>query len=114
MKNDRRAHRTYTSPEIAAWIRRYHASGVGRPAFAQPHGLLPGRWPDWVYQRAPAPPRPSKQLPTLVQELNLAPGLPLSSWAAEIRRSAGPGVRLGAPTTPVWRSAVIQALRRPC
>ena len=114
MKNDRRAHRTYTPNEIAAWIRRYRASGVGLPAFAKQHDLPPGRLHYWVYQRRPAPHRQRGQPPTVFQELKLATGIPLSSWAVEISLPAGPVVRFSATATPDWMSAVIQALRPPC
>ena len=114
MKNDERAHQTYTPNEIVAWIRRYRASGVGLPAFAKQHGLPPGRLHYWVYQKEPVAHRQRGQSPTVFQELKLTPGLPLSSWGAEISLPAGPVVRFSASATPAWMSAVIQALRPPC
>ncbi len=114
MKNDRRAHRTYTPTEIAAWIRRYRASGVGLPVFAKQHGLPPGRLPYWVYQKGRVAHRPPSQSPPVFQEFKRAPGLPLSSWAAEISLPAGSVVRLSATATPAWMSALLQALRPPC
>lgn len=114
MKNDRRADQTYTPTEIAAWIRRYRTSGVGLPAFARQHGLPPGRLHYWVYQKGSAVHRRPSRPPTVFQELKLAPGLPLSSWGAEISLLAGPVVRFSARATPAWMSAVIQALRPPC
>lgn len=114
MKKDRLAPRTYPPSEIAAWIRRYRASGVGLPAFAKQHGLPPGRLHYWVYQKGRTAHRPPGQSPLVFQELKLAPGLPLSSWAAEISLPAGSVVRFSATATPAWMSAVLQALRPPC
>jgi len=114
MKNDRRTHRTYDPTEIAAWIRRYRASGLGLPAFAQEHGLPPGRLHYWVYQKGSSATRPRSPSPTVFQELKLAPGLPLFSWGAEISLPTGPVVRFSATATPAWMSAVIQALRPSC
>lgn len=114
MKTDQRTHRTYTTTEIAAWIRRYRASGLGLPAFAKQQGLSPGQLHYWVYQKGPAAPRPRGQPPPVFQELKLAPGLPLSNWAAEISLPAGSVVRFSAMATPAWMSAVIQALRPLC
>ncbi len=114
MKIKTSAHRTYTSTEIAAWIRRYRASGVGLPAFAKQHGLPPGRLHYWVYQKGPTAHHPRGQSSLVLQELKLAPGLSLSNWGAEISLPVGPVVRFSATATPVWMSAVIQALRPPC
>lgn len=114
MKTDRRTRRTYSTTEIAAWIRRYRASGVGLPAFAKQHGLPAGRLHYWVYQKGPAVHRQPSPSPTVFRELKLAPGLPVSSWGAEISLPTGPVVRLSASATPGWMSAVIQALRPPC
>jgi hypothetical protein len=114
MTNDQRTYRTYTPTEIGAWIRRYRASGVGLPVFAKQHGLPPGRLHYWVYQKGPAAHRHRGQTLTAFQELKLAPGLPLSSWAAEISLPAGSVVRFSATATPDWMSAVIQALRPSC
>lgn len=105
---------SYTPTEIAAWIGRYRASGVTLPAFAKQHGLPPGRLHYWVYQKEPVAHRQRGQSPTVFQELKLTPGLPLSSWGAEISLPAGPVVRFSASATPAWMSAVIQALRPPC
>jgi len=106
--------RTYSSTEVAAWIQRYRASGARLPAFAKQHGLPAGRLHYWLYQKGPAGQRRSKPGPTVFEELKLPPGLPLSSWGAEISLPGGPVVRLSATATPAWMSAVIQALRRPC
>jgi hypothetical protein len=114
MKNESRAHRAYTFTEIANWVRRYRASGIGLAAFAKAHGLSPNRLHYWIYQKAPAPHRRSNQRPPVFQELKLAPGLPLSSWGAEISLPAGLVVRFSATATPAWMNAVIQALRPPC
>ena len=115
MKTDQRTHRTDTTTEIAAWLRRYRASGVGLPVFAKQHGLLPGRWHYWGgYHKGPVAHRQHGQSPTVLQELQLTAGLPRSNWIAEISLPAGPGVRCSATATPAWMSAVIHALRPPC
>jgi hypothetical protein len=114
MKIKTSAQPSYTPTEIAAWIRRYRASGVTLPAFAKQHGLPPGRLHYWVYQKERVAHRQRGQSPTVFQELKLAPGLPLSNWGAEISLPAGPVVRFSATVTPAWMSAVIQALRPPC
>jgi hypothetical protein len=114
MKNDARAPRTYTSTEIAGWIRRYRGSGFGLRTFAHQHGLSPSRLHYWVYQKHGAELRPPRSAPAVFQELKLTPGLALSNWAVEISLPAGPVVRFSASATPAWMSAVIEALRRPC
>ena len=114
MNNNRRAHQTFTPTEIAAWIRRYRASGLGLPDFAKQHGLPAGRLHYWVYQKGPGMHRQPGSPLTVFQELKLAPGVPLSSWGAEISLPTGPVVRFSATAAPAWMSAVIQALRAPC
>jgi hypothetical protein len=105
-----------TAPdEMANWVSRYRASGMGLQRFAQEHGIAATRLHYWVYRRSrPRPARPEAVRPVF-QELKLAEGLPLlPNWAAEISLPEGLAVRFSAAAPPVWIGAVVQSLRRPC
>jgi hypothetical protein len=106
---------TSTPEEIANWVSRYRASGLGLRRFAQEHGLAATRLHDWVYRRnRPRPVRSDSGLP-LFQEVKLAEGLPLLwNWAAEISLPEGLALRFSAAAPPVWIGEVVQTLRRPC
>jgi hypothetical protein len=114
MKNDSHAHRTYTRQEIADWITRYRASGLGLEAFASKHGLPRSRLHYWIYGQRRTHLGQPNAAPAVFQELKLATGLAVSPWAVEIRLPAGPVVRFSAAASPAWMSAVVQALHRPC
>jgi hypothetical protein len=107
-------YRAYTPEEIAAWISRFRASGLGLHAFAAQHRLSPNRLHYWVYDKRPSklakPPAPAPRF----QEVKLAVGLPLAEWAAEICLSSGLAVRFSGTAAPAWIGAVVQELRRPC
>ena len=114
MKHAFNDHRTYSPAEIADWISRYRASGLGLRAFATQHGLSKSRLHYWVYAK-----RDSKLgkplLPApLFQELKLAGGLPLANWAAEISLASGLAVRFSGTAAPAWIGAVVEQLHRPC
>jgi hypothetical protein len=106
---------TNTPEEIANWVSRYRASGLGLQRFAQEHGIAATRLHYWVYRRARLrPTRPDSDRP-LFQEVKFAEGLPLpGNWAAEISLPEGRAIRFGAAAPPVWIGSVVQALRRPC
>ncbi len=114
MKHAANENRDYTLEEIGDWISRYRASGLGLGAFAAQHGLGKSRLHYWVYDkrysRLAKPPVPVP----LFQEVKLAGGLALASWAAEVSLSSGVAVRFSAAATPAWIGAVVEALRRPC
>lgn len=114
MKHNANEHRAFTPEEIGDWISRYRGSGLGLGAFAAQHGLAKSRLHYWVYDkrysRLAKPPVPVP----LFQEVKLAGGLALSSWAAEVSLSSGVAVRFSAAATPAWIGAVVEALRRPC
>jgi hypothetical protein len=104
-----------TPEEIAGWVSRYRASGLGLQHFAREQGLAATRLHYWVYRRGrPRPARPDSGLP-LFQEVKLPEGLPFrSNWAAEISLPEGLAARFSAAAPPVWIGSVVQALRRPC
>ena len=114
MKNDSHPYRTYTRPEVAHWITRYRASGLGLGAFARKHGLPRGRLHYWIYGQRPTHLGQASAAPPVFQELKLAPALAVSNWAVEISLPAGPVVRFSAAASPVWMRAVVTALHRPC
>lgn len=114
MKNDWHAPRAYSPEEMAGWITRYRASGLGLGAFAKKSGLPRSRLHYWVYGRRPARGVQPSAAPAVFQELRIAPGLASSHWAVEISLPTGPVVRFGAAASPAWMSAVVQALGRPC
>ncbi len=114
MKNDSHAHRAYSPKEMANWVTRYRASGLGLGTFAKQHGLPRARLHYWVYDPRHAHlGRPSAK-PPVFQELKLIAGLPGPNWAVEISLPAGPVARFSAAATPAWIGAVLKALRRPC
>lgn len=116
MRIHSKSRRVDTPEEIAQWIARYRASGLGLQRFAKEHGLASTRLHYWVYQksRRTHSARPDS-VPTVFQELKLTKGLSaLQSWAAEISLPEGMAVRFSAAASPVWIGSVVQALHRPC
>lgn len=114
MKHNANGQRVFTPEEIGDWISRYRAGGLGLGAFAAQHGLAKSRLHYWVYDKRYAKlAKPSLPAP-LFQEVKLAGGLALSSWAAEVSLSSGVAVRFSAAATPEWIGSVVQALQRPC
>jgi hypothetical protein len=105
----------YTPDEMADWVSRYRASGLGLQRFAQEHGIAVTRLHYWVYQRSRPRPTSLEAARPVFQELKLAEGLPLlPNWAAEISLPEGLAVRFTAAAPPVWVGSVVQSLRRPC
>ena len=114
MKRQSSECRAYSQEEIGDWISRYRGSGLGLGAFAARHGLARSRLHYWVYDKRYARlAKPPVSVP-LFQEVKLAGGLALASWAAEVSLSSGVAVRFSAAATPAWIGAVVEALRRPC
>jgi transposase-like protein len=116
MRINSKGRQTYTSEEIARWVSRYRASGLGLEHFAKEHGIASTRLHYWVYQRdrGRKPARPDS-VPAVFQELKLANSLSgLQSWGAEISLPEGVAVRFSAAVSPVWIGSVVQALHRPC
>jgi transposase-like protein len=114
MKRDSNKHRVYSPEEIAEWICRYRAGGLGLSAFAEHHGLSRSRLHYWVYDKrfsklakAPAP-------LALFQEVKLPDRLPFADWAAEVSLSSGMAVRFSGTVAPAWIGAVVERLRQPC
>jgi len=115
MKNQSNDDGTFTSEEIADWIRRYRASGLGLRAFGGQHGIPTGRLHYWLYQKRHS--KPSKPLAPVAefQELRLPAGLcGHTNWAAEVSLSRGVAVRFSAGAAPAWIGSVVEALQRPC
>jgi len=114
MKQDSNDNRAYTAEEIADWIARYRASGLGLRAFAEQHGISHSRLHYWVYDKRPRPLSPPLVPGPLFQEVRLAGSWPLANWAAEINLSSGLTVRFSAAAAPAWIGAVLEQLPRPC
>jgi len=125
MKRDLRelpivARRVGAADAIRALIARYRRSGLSLAEFARAERLPPGRLHYWIYQKhrlGAVAHRPRGECPAATpafQELGLAGGLGLVSWAAEVSLPAGLAVRFSATAAPVWVGAVVQALQRPC
>jgi hypothetical protein len=114
MKHVSNDHRAYSREEIADWISRFRASGLGLRAFAAQHGLSRNRLHYWVYDKRPS--RLAKPLASAprFQELKLAGGLPFTNWAAEISLSSGLAARFSGMAAPAWIGAVVEELHRPC
>jgi len=114
MKQDSNDNRAYTAEEIADWIARYRASGLGLRAFAEEHGLPQNRLHYWVYDKRPRPLSQPLVPGPLFQEVRLAGSWPLANWATEINLSSGLTVRFSAAAAPAWIGAVLEQLHRPC
>jgi hypothetical protein len=114
MKNDFRAHRTYTPDEISDWLQRYRASGLALGSFAEQHGLSRNRLHYWVYDRRFAQPRQPVAVAPVFQELKVTAGPPTQNWAVEISLPTGTVARFTATAAPAWINLVLEALRRPC
>ena len=105
---------------IPALVARYRRSGLSLAEFARAERLPPGRLHYWIYQKhrpAAAAHSPRGGCPAArpaFQEVRLASGLGLVSWAAEVSLPAGLAVRFSATAAPAWIGAVVQALERPC
>jgi hypothetical protein len=105
---------------IPALIARYRRSGLSLAEFARAERLPPGRLHYCIYQKhrpgaAAHGPRGGRPAATpAFQEVRLASGLGLVSWAAEVSLPAGLAVRFSATAAPGWVGAVVQALQRPC
>jgi hypothetical protein len=115
MKNQSNDDGTFTPEEIADWIRRYRASGLGLRAFGGQHGIPTGRLHYWLYQKRHS--KPSKPLSPVseFQELRLPPGLSgPPDWAAEVSLSRSVVVRFSAGAAPTWIGLVVEALQGPC
>src|ERR1051325_6114625 len=116
MRIDSKCGRAYEPEEIAQWISRYRASGLGLERFAKEHGIASTRLHYWGYQKMRR--RKSAQadgVPAVFQELKLAHGRSaLPSWGAEIHLPEGVAVRFSRAASPGWIGSVVQALRRPC
>ena len=114
MKQASNHHRAHGPEEIADWVSRFRASGLGLRTFAAQHGLSRNRLHYWVYDK-----RHSQSAKLLTpapqfQELKLAVGLPLADWAAEVSLASGLAVRFSGTAAPAWIGAVVQQLRQPC
>ena len=115
MKINLNGQRAYTPDEIADWVSRYRASGLGLRRFAQEHGIAATRLHYWVYQKSRSRSAGLEAVRPVFQELKLAEGLPLlPNWAAEISLPEGLAARFSAAAPPVWIGAVVQSLRRTC
>lgn len=105
---------------IPALIARYRRSGLSLTEFARAERLPPGRLHYWIYQKhrpgatARSPRSGCPAATPAFQEVRLASGLGLASWAAEVSLPAGVAVRFSATAAPGWVGAVVQALQRPC
>ena len=114
------ARRVGGAEAISALIARYRGSGLSLAKFARIEGLPPGRLHYWIYQKhrfgavVRAPGGGSSAAAPAFQEVRLATGLGLVSWAAEVSLPAGLAVRFSATAAPGWVGAVVQALQRPC
>ena len=101
-------------------IARYRRSGLSLAEFARAERLPAGRLHYWIYQKhrsgAAAHNRRGggPAAAPAFQEVQLASGLGLVSWAAEVSLPAGLAVRFSATAAPGWVGAVVQALQRPC
>ena len=100
--------------EIADWIARYRASGLGLRAFAEQHGISHSRLHYWVYDKRYRPLSQPLVPGPLFQEVRLAGSWPLANWATEINLSSGLTVRFSAAAAPAWIGAVLEQLHRPC
>jgi hypothetical protein len=115
MKNESNDDGTFTPEEIAEWIRRYRASGLGLGAFGGRHGIPAGRLRYWLYQKGHS--KPGKPLSPVwaFQEVRLPAGLSVPpNWAAEVSLSRGVAVRFSGSAAPAWIGLVVEALQRPC
>jgi len=98
--------------EIALWVSRYQASGLGLRRFAEQNRIAVNSLRYWIHAKGHLnASEPTRAVTPRFQEIRLSRSLPLESWAVEVSLPNGVGVRFNTAAKPAWIGLVIKALR---
>ena len=98
--------------EIALWVSRYHASGLGLRNFAEQNRIAVNSLRYWIHTvDHPKASKPATTVAPRFQEIKLTGSLPVQSWAVEVSLPSGLAVRFNTTAKPTWIGLVVKALR---
>src|SRR5258707_15287025 len=89
--------------EIALWVSRYQASGLGLRRFAEQNRIAVNSLRYWIHAKGhPNASEPARAVIPRFQEIRLSRSLPLESWAVEVSLPNGVAVWVKQTRKTAW------------